>query len=219
MIPADAFKILDIGCGGGTLINQLKKNIVVGVDLSRIALRKDRALKILASASWLPFRDRSFDCTICTGVLEHLDNAVHKNAIMENLRKSLCMCQNCRNKFHAYLHKRSYDIYSLRKYFAGFKLLKLLLFNGRDNYCNSILLKIKQDVYRSYCYNPKAIGPRCGYKFSSGEPPSLPIINKTVDVICTGTNFLLKVIMRLLKRNNPTSLVVLMKKQDNSPFG
>ena len=230
LVPEDAFSIVDIGCGDGTLINQLKKNVVVGVDFSRTALKKVRTLKVLTNVSHLPFRDHSFDCVICTGLLEHLDNGVHKNAIMEiqrvsskyllvgvpfneNLLEALCRCPNCGNKFHAYLHKRRYDVRSIKEYFAGFKLLKLLLFNGHSYY-NSVLLKIRQDICGSYSYNPKAICPRCGYSFSSGEPPKLTIINRTVSVICALVNFFLRYVIRPFKRDNATSLVILMEKRN-----
>ncbi|MBU2099605.1 methyltransferase domain-containing protein, partial [Candidatus Micrarchaeota archaeon] len=69
-------KLLDVGCGGGFFLKQAEKFLkCFGVDFSLEALiqakKNCNADLILASASSLPFKDRSFDFVSCLGSLEH----------------------------------------------------------------------------------------------------------------------------------------------------
>ena len=79
----DARRVLDLGCGGGYMIDALAHDNVsiVGVDLAHQALVAARnrahqeeydATLLRASAMELPFADRSFDGVVCTDVLVHV---------------------------------------------------------------------------------------------------------------------------------------------------
>lgn len=71
-------KILDVGCGTGTLAYELKKNRydTTGLDISKFAIEKARKKGINAKQhdldKKLPFADESFDCSICCQVLQHI---------------------------------------------------------------------------------------------------------------------------------------------------
>jgi 2-polyprenyl-6-hydroxyphenyl methylase / 3-demethylubiquinone-9 3-methyltransferase len=74
--------ILDVGCGGGFLSNELARNgyQVTGVDLSAESLRVAKAhdetntVKYqIADAYQLPFPDKSFDVLTAMDFLEHVD--------------------------------------------------------------------------------------------------------------------------------------------------
>lgn len=71
-------RVLDIGCGDGLLLEELKKNGVmgIGVDISStsIDICKSRGLdcRWLDISGELPFEDSAFDSVILTDVLEHL---------------------------------------------------------------------------------------------------------------------------------------------------
>lgn len=79
-VPADARRILDVGCGGGEFGKFLKRRgaeEVVGIEvMDRPAQMARRALdKVLhgdIESMQLPFDDRYFDCIVCGDVLEHL---------------------------------------------------------------------------------------------------------------------------------------------------
>jgi ubiquinone/menaquinone biosynthesis C-methylase UbiE len=70
-------KTLVVGCGTGKEI-YLPKGFSVGIDLSLSALlvakKESRSSKplILADACNLPFKDDTFDCVICSEILEHI---------------------------------------------------------------------------------------------------------------------------------------------------
>lgn len=73
-------RILEVGCGGGKLLELLKPlNDVVGVDASAdgIAACDARGIEghcIDASSEPLPFADESFDFVICLETIEHMMN-------------------------------------------------------------------------------------------------------------------------------------------------
>ncbi len=64
----EARSILDVGCSENDLKN-IFGDIVFGID---IAGKPDKYVNL--EQEKLPFPDRSFDCVICTDVLEHLSN-------------------------------------------------------------------------------------------------------------------------------------------------
>ncbi|MFP4465500.1 MAG: class I SAM-dependent methyltransferase [Candidatus Goldiibacteriota bacterium] len=76
-------KVLDAGCGGGILINQLRAAYAIkgyGVDISSLAVRraKESGYKDIiyrnAELEQLPFRSGVFDVIVSFDVLEHIEN-------------------------------------------------------------------------------------------------------------------------------------------------
>jgi ubiquinone/menaquinone biosynthesis C-methylase UbiE len=68
--------VLDIGCAEGVILERIGADRTVGLDLSREALKKARmrmpsAKLVLGDALKLPFKDNSFDASVCSEVLEH----------------------------------------------------------------------------------------------------------------------------------------------------
>jgi 2-polyprenyl-6-hydroxyphenyl methylase/3-demethylubiquinone-9 3-methyltransferase len=81
-LPQRPCRLLDLGCGGGLIANELVKNghSVVGVDISdaclEVAARHDstqRAVWVRGDARALPFADASFDAVCAMDVLEHIE--------------------------------------------------------------------------------------------------------------------------------------------------
>jgi SAM-dependent methyltransferase len=85
-------RILEIGCGEGSLLSELSKynynrGIYAGIDISQYALKHSVAPNLpltLACASELPFKNNYFDAVLAFDVLEHLpyELAFH-DAMME----------------------------------------------------------------------------------------------------------------------------------------
>jgi SAM-dependent methyltransferase len=72
--------ILVVGCGSWqemSIINDKSK--ATGIDISRVAIEKVKkqfpqfSLRV-ADATNLPFKDKEFDCVICSEVIEHIEN-------------------------------------------------------------------------------------------------------------------------------------------------
>ena len=66
-------KILDVGCDKAVL-----RKLLPNVDYTGVDLAGDPDIRLnLEDISKLPFNDGTFDCVVCTDVLEHLDNLHH----------------------------------------------------------------------------------------------------------------------------------------------
>lgn len=64
-------KLLDLGCD----IGSLKKYAPEAIDYFGIDIAGEPDLQLdLESVEKLPFENNTFDCTVCTDVLEHIDN-------------------------------------------------------------------------------------------------------------------------------------------------
>lgn len=88
-----SLRVLDAGCGAGTLAAQLKsRHWVVGLEVSPWALQlaKKRGLEqaVRGSVERLPFADGSFDLAVCLDVLYHAGVDNNKRALAE-LRRVL----------------------------------------------------------------------------------------------------------------------------------
>jgi SAM-dependent methyltransferase len=65
-------RVLDLGCGAGSLRTQLAGLHVIGVDVDPKELARNRELaSVCAESHTLPFASRSFDFVICHHSLEH----------------------------------------------------------------------------------------------------------------------------------------------------
>ena len=85
-MDAHAHRVLDVGCGDGTLTARLaeRSDRVIGIDDSLLPLRLARGefdrrrlhrtpLLMNADARRLPFPDDAFDCVVLADVIEHID--------------------------------------------------------------------------------------------------------------------------------------------------
>jgi len=74
--------ILDVGCGDGAILGNLRGEFLVGLDLSltRLERARSRVKKghfVCGDAEHLPFRESSFELALCLDTLEHLPHPLN----------------------------------------------------------------------------------------------------------------------------------------------
>lgn len=141
-IPSDVEAIIDIGCGDGTITNQLaKKYDVTGVDRSKTALSFVKTKKILSSSEKIDVPDKSFDMVFSSELLEHLEDQSFHDTIVEmkrisrryifitvpnseTIEKDLIKCPDCGWIYNRSYHLRSINLEKLMSYFPEYKIIK-----------------------------------------------------------------------------------------------
>jgi len=69
-------KVLDIGCGDGSILSLVKAKEKVGVDYSKAMIKKAKEfdIKLHNKNCWsIPYEDKYFDVSLCTSVFHYLD--------------------------------------------------------------------------------------------------------------------------------------------------
>ena len=138
-------KILDAGCGGGAYVEFLsQKNLkVTGVDkherFLRVAKEQDRiGTYVQSDITNLDFLDKTFDCTYCFDVLEHINDklAIQELARVTTNRLIITVPQEdeVMHKFNLTFlhyqdktHLRNYTEQSLKKLIAKINYSKLTI--------------------------------------------------------------------------------------------
>lgn len=94
LVPGNAKKILDAGCGSGALLKLLRANDTTrelyGIDFAKEMLAKAKTrlpgvkFEVANLNNTLPFSNESFDCVVCTNAIYAVDNP--KDVIEELIR-------------------------------------------------------------------------------------------------------------------------------------
>jgi SAM-dependent methyltransferase len=91
-IPKEALNAVDIGCGNGFLLKQVKKShpqiSLTGVDIKDSDSNTEYKY-VKANIENLPFADKSFDVTFCCHTLEHIINPEKAVAELKRVTKKL----------------------------------------------------------------------------------------------------------------------------------
>ena len=184
LIPADVQIILDAACGNGVFVNALPSRYqVVGLDLSREALRHVRGQTIHGDIGRLPFDAESFDLVACLEAVEHLPCETFARALteiervarkyiiisvpnQEGLEYSLSICPACRCRFNVHRHLRSFSPSTLHNLFKGFAVTEVKEIGpleSRYSYDKSVFAAYRTWLDSSPQYG-WAICPQCGYR-------------------------------------------------------
>lgn len=135
VIPEKVSSILEIGCGDGRIINQINnKQIVIGLDTSRLPLTNVIGDSFLGQSGSIPMKESSLDLVLASEILEHLtDEQLAKTCSeMERVARSYILvtvpykekpymtfvkCNNCGFAFSPYGHKQYFDEKRLKTIF------------------------------------------------------------------------------------------------------
>lgn len=135
LVPEDVLSIADIGCGNGLFLKRVRTLrpalVTIGIDRSQEALRHVDGERLIGDVTEIPLGDRSYDCVVCSQVLEHIPVPVYRSALAqltriskkyvivsvpyaEDLRAAETSCPSCLTRFHRDLHLRSYTDDTMR---------------------------------------------------------------------------------------------------------
>jgi SAM-dependent methyltransferase len=180
LVPQNVETILDVGCGDGRITNELAhKYNIIGMDISREALRHVKMRKVLAKIEQIPFQKQSFDLILCTEVIEHLHDTILCKAIREiervskkyifltvpfkeNLYAGMTKCNNCGEEFHIFNHFQSFSPKRLASLFPSFRPVNLIPLGSDREYNNKLLLFLIRKLGFKWNGNRRALCPRCG---------------------------------------------------------
>ena len=140
-IPSEVKSVVDVGCGDGTITNELNKKFkVTAIDRSFNALKYVTSNKTQASADLLPIKSKSTDLVFSSEMIEHLPETIFINAVAElkrisnkyifltfpndeNIEKQVTQCPKCKFNFNKSYHLRSINIEIIRKLFPEYKVV------------------------------------------------------------------------------------------------
>lgn len=182
LIPDNCDSLLEVGCGDGRILNQIKDNYktIYGIDISKEAIKNVEVPTKLADASELPFPDNSFDIVLCCEVLEHIPYETYQKSLKElervakkyiiisvpnneNLKLKQVTCPICRCIFNPYRHLRKYNSEDLDILFSKFKpeIIRKILLN--NNYPPFLIKTLKSLNILKSNFPDSALCPQCGY--------------------------------------------------------
>jgi glycosyltransferase involved in cell wall biosynthesis/SAM-dependent methyltransferase len=147
LLPPDAASILDVGCGDGLLTNRLPADrMVVGLDLSPVALKTVQRPALIASALELPFGDGAFDLVMANDVIEHFGKN-HRAMILAEMERVAAKYiivttpfteklergfrNGVRERRHVNRHYDSFDLETTQSFYENFEMTHVV-FSGDE---------------------------------------------------------------------------------------
>lgn len=185
LIPEDVKSLVDLGCGNGVFLNELKlvkpHLKLLGIDRSETALKYLTTERKMGDINNIELPDNSFDCVTCLEVIEHLPFDIYEKSLdelarvtskylivsvpnQENLEDHVNQCPQCKTVFNSDLHFRSFTSEKLQSIFErrGFitvntkTLGDLYSFFGHELY-EKLFYRDRHKIFNV------SICPVCGY--------------------------------------------------------
>ncbi len=172
-IPKDVKSVVDIGCGDGTISNELKNHFnLVALDRSLNALKFVKSKKINTSADYLPLKTNSIDLVFSSEMIEHLPNEIFIKAICEmervskkylfltfpndeNIKKQVTECPKCSYKFNKSYHLRTINLELIKKIFPEYKINLTFEYGTKIRDYNKTLNSLKHKLSPSTAWIPQ----------------------------------------------------------------
>ncbi|MGD9488331.1 MAG: class I SAM-dependent methyltransferase [Calditrichaceae bacterium] len=226
-IPHDVQNLIDIGCGDGTITNQLgNKFNVIAVDRSRNALNFVTTKRLRASSDKIGAATNKFDLVFSSEVLEHLPDEVFESTISEikrlsrkyiyltfpnneNVEKNYIKCPQCAFIFNRSYHMRKLNLKIIKELFSDFDVIKSFEFGTKIRRYNGLLAVIKHAIAPPESWIPKrwikttqagTLCPNCNKKF---------LITPKIHAVA----FICDLLNILLSPKKPYQLFVLLRRK------
>lgn len=172
LIPSNVNTIADIGCGDGSITNELGKSFsIIGIDRSFNALKYVATNKVQGSADLLPIKIDKVDLLFSSEMLEHLPDNIFNKTIQElnkttkkyllltfpddeNIEKNFVKCSNCGYVFNKSYHLRTINMKVISNLFPDFKVLSYFSHGKKIREYNKVLGRIKHKLVSSNSWIP-----------------------------------------------------------------
>lgn len=195
LMPKDVVSILDIGCGGGRVTNDIRPEYkIIGLDICLAYIKEFLGPKLIADASRLPFKNSQFDLVLATEMLEHIPEENFKRTVSEIFRVSKryiiitvpfqqtisarwLKCAKCGYIFHIWKHLRRFDFSMLKKLSPEGHIIRHNLFGPEIAQPPSFLCMISKKIgnawYRTegdLIFASRNVCPRCKAQLAAIKP-------------------------------------------------
>jgi len=189
-LPKDRQTILEIGARHGSITRLLRERFasVTALDLEKPSWQLDGVNLVQGDVQKLEFADNSFDCVMCTEVLEHVPDVVsaareiqrvarHEMIISvpyrQDTRVGRLTCSNCGKINPPYGHLNRFSEQTLRDLFPGSKLVEVELIGQSKERTNALSSWLQDCAGNPYGdYNQEEPCVACGVKFKDPGPLS-----------------------------------------------
>lgn len=180
LMPAEARRVLDVGCGPGVAGRAMESSgrTVYSLDASIAALEAGPPRPICGSAMDLPFPNGSFDAVVSFELLEHLprewvERASHEIARVtrrwviigvphrESVKRNYLLCPSCGHEFNRSGHLNSFDGWALRRLFPGWEVRSTHIAGPGVRDYRPVLLWARHKIARRYSEMGGGHGIRC----------------------------------------------------------
>ncbi len=191
-IPQNVKTVIDVGCGDGTISNEINKKFdVTAIDRSFNALKYVKAKSIQASAESLPIKGNSTDLVFSSEMVEHLPVDIFMKAVSElkrisnnyifltfphdeNIEKQVTQCTKCKHNFNKSYHQRSLNIETIKDLFPEYKIMMKFEYGLNIRDYNRTLSSLKHKLTPPTAWIPSfwtpnqkrnTMCPNCSHEF------------------------------------------------------
>jgi SAM-dependent methyltransferase len=224
LLPLNRRSILEIGARDGFVTRALAERfeITTALDLEVPRFEIERVVNVKGDVQQLNFAASSFDCVLCSEVLEHVpDVAAAAREIARVARYEIVIgvpyrqdtrvgqttCLHCGKVNPPYGHVNRFDENTLRRLFSGLPLIESRYIGincERTNSLSSWLQKLARNPYGAYDQEEPCI--HCGLKLER------PLCLSLAQRLCSAAGLRLDALQLKFNRPRPTWIHLLFRK-------